>query len=135
MPPKTPAPRPTEGELVILQALWNSGPQSVREILHILQAARPTGYTTVLKTLQIMTGKGLVERDETVRPQIYRVRHSREHTQKHMLTDLLDRAFGGSVKTLVLQALSARKSSEAELKQIEQLLDSLEAGAAKGVAK
>ena len=135
MPLKTPAPRPTEGELVILQALWNSGPQSVREILHILQAARPTGYTTVLKTLQIMTGKGLVERDETVRPQIYRVRHSREHTQKHMLTDLLDRAFGGSVKTLVLQALSARKSSEAELKQIEQLLDSLEAGAAKGVAK
>lgn len=135
MPLKTPAPRPTEGELVILQALWNSGPQSVREILHILQAARPTGYTTVLKTLQIMTGKGLVERDETVRPQIYRVRHSREHTQKHMLTDLLDRAFGGSVKTLVLQALSARKSSEAELKQIEQLLDSLEADAAKGVAK
>ena len=135
MPLKTPAPRPTEGELVILQALWNSGPQSVREILHILQAARPTGYTTVLKTLQIMTGKDLVERDETVRPQIYRVRHSREHTQKHMLTDLLDRAFGGSVKTLVLQALSARKSSEAELKQIEQLLDSLEADAAKGVAK
>jgi predicted transcriptional regulator len=111
---------------VILQVLWNGGPLSVREILHVLQASKPTGYTTALKMLQIMTEKGLVDRDDSVRPQIYSARYSREHTQKKMLTDLLDRAFGGSVKTLVLQALSSRKSTPREMAEIEDLLDRLE---------
>jgi predicted transcriptional regulator len=121
-------PKPTEAELAILQTMWEGGPMSVREILHAMQATKATGYTTVLKTLQIMTEKGLVDRDETVRPQVYRPRNSREQTQKRMLTDLLDRAFGGSVKTLVLQALSSKKSSEAEMVEIEKLLDRLEKG-------
>jgi len=87
---------------------------------------RPTGYTTVLKMLQIMTEKGLVVRDESVRPQIYRPRLSRVQTQRRLLTDLLQRAFGGSVRELVLQALATRKSSPEELANIEELLDRLE---------
>ncbi|HEY1339465.1 MAG TPA: BlaI/MecI/CopY family transcriptional regulator [Bryobacteraceae bacterium] len=121
-------PRPTEGELTILQVLWERGPNTVREIQRILNETKPTGYTTVLKLLQIMTDKGLVERDDTVRPQIYRPRHSREHTQRRLLRDLLDRAFGGSVKSMVLQALAARKSSPEELQAIEKLLDKFEGG-------
>ena len=120
--------RPTEAELGILRVLWESGPGSVRDIQRILNEIRPTGYTTVLKTIQIMTEKGLVERDETVRPQIYRARHSQEQTQRQLVRDLLQRAFGGSVKTLVLQALSTKKSSPAELEEIEKLLDRIEGG-------
>ncbi len=85
------------------------------------------GYTTVLKMLQIMTEKGLVERDESVRPQIYRPRNTREHTQRQLVRDLLQRAFGGSVKALVLQALAGRKSSAEELAAMEELLDRFEA--------
>ena len=118
--------KPTEAELLILQVLWDGGPRSVRDILHILQASKPTGYTTALKMLQIMSEKGLVDRDDSVRPQIYRARYSRENTQKRMLTDLLDRAFGGSVKALVLQALSSKKSTPEELADIERLLDRLD---------
>jgi predicted transcriptional regulator len=120
--------RPTEAELAILQVLWERGPLSVRAIQHILNEAKPTGYTTVLKMLQIMTEKGLVDRDEKVRPQIYRARYSQEHTQRRLLGDLLQRAFGGSVKSLVLQALATRKSRPEELEAIEKLLDRIEGG-------
>src|SRR5215468_8569264 len=107
--------RPTKLELAILKVLWEAGPRSVREIQGIFNESKPTGYTTVLKLLQIMTEKGLVARDETCRPQIYRARYSREQTQRQLLRDLLQRAFGGSVRTLVLQALETRKSSPHEL--------------------
>jgi predicted transcriptional regulator len=119
-------PKPTAGELEILQVLWESGPRSVREIQRSLNQIKPTGYTTVLKLLQIMTEKGLVTRDEKQRPQIYRARYRREHTQRQMLHDLVQRAFGGSVKALVLQALAGRKSSREELEEIEKLLDRME---------
>jgi len=122
-------PRPTEAELTILRVLWDHGPLSVRDVLRWLNEAKPTGYTTVLKMLQIMTEKGLVDRDETRRPQIYRARHTREHTQQQLVTNLLDRAFGGSVRTLVLQALTAKKSSPEELEAMEKLLDRFERGA------
>lgn len=118
--------RPTAAELEILGVLWEHGPRSVREILRILNETKTTGYTTVLKLLQIMTGKGLVNRDETQRPQIYRARYAREHTQRQLLHDLVQRAFGGSVKVLVLQALASRKSSPEELEEIEKLLDRME---------
>jgi len=118
--------RPTEAELSILRVLWENGPASVRDIQRVLNELRPTGYTTVLKTIQIMTDKGLVDRDESVRPQIYRARHSQEQTQRQLVRDLVQRAFGGSVKSLVLQALSTKKSSAAELEQIEKLLDRIE---------
>jgi predicted transcriptional regulator len=120
--------RPTKLELAILRVLWEKGPQSVREILAVLNASKPTGYTTVLKMLQIMTEKGLVERDETVRPQIYRSRYSQQETQQHLVTDLIQRAFDGSVKSLVMQALSTKKSSAKDLEAIEKLLDRIEGG-------
>jgi len=121
--------RPTEAELTILRVLWDHGPHSVREVQRLMNESKPTGYTTVLKMLQIMTEKGLVDRDETCRPQIYRARHTREHTQQQLLTNLLDRAFGGSVRTLVLQALAAKKSSAEELEAMEKRLDRFERGA------
>jgi BlaI family penicillinase repressor len=118
--------RPTEGELSILRVLWEGGPQSVRGIQRVLDRKKPTGYTTVLKLMQIMTEKGLVARDESQRPQIYRARYSQQHTQRQLLRNLLDRAFGGSVKALVMQALAAKKSSREELEAMEKLLDRFE---------
>ena len=120
--------RPTEGELAILRVLWDGGPRSVREIQRVLNQTRPTGYTTVLKLIQIMTEKGLVERDERVRPQIYHAAYSQEQTQRQLVRDLLERAFGGSVRTMVLQALAAKKSSPEELEEMERLLDKFEGG-------
>src|SRR5438874_1790814 len=120
--------RPTKLELAILKVLWEAGPRSVREIHKILDEGKPTGYTTVLKMLQIMTEKGLVERDESVRPQIYRARYSQQQTQRHLVSDLLQRAFGGSVKALVMQALASKKSSAKDLDAIEKLLDRIEGG-------
>jgi predicted transcriptional regulator len=120
--------RPTKAELSILQVLWEQGPGSVREIQARLSAIRETGYTTALKMLQIMTEKGLVERDESVRPQIYRAKFSQEKTQKQLLHDLVQRAFGGSIKALVMQAISTKKSSPEDLEAIEKLLDRFEGG-------
>jgi len=122
----SPKRRPTEAELTILQVLWEGGARSVRDIQRILNETRPTGYTTVLKLLQIMTGKGLVDRDDSQRPQLFTARYSREHTQRQLLRDLLDRAFGGSVKALVLQALASKRSSVEELEAMEKLLDQVE---------
>jgi len=121
-------PRPTDGELSILRVLWEQGSGSVRAVQKALDAIKPTGYTTVLKLMQIMTEKGLVSRDETVRPQIYKARQSQEQTQQSLVNDLLQRAFGGSVRSMVLQALASKKSSPAELQEIEKLLNRLERG-------
>ena len=121
--------RPTKLELAILRVLWDAGPQSVREIQAVLNAAKPTGYTTVLKMLQIMTEKGLVERDETVRPQIYRPQYSQDRTQRQLLRDFIQRAYGGSVKSLVMHALATKKSSPQDLDAIEKLLARFEGGA------
>jgi predicted transcriptional regulator len=119
-------PNPTPGELEILRVLWEVGPRSVREIQTLLNEVKPTGYTTVLKLVQIMTEKGLVTRDENQRPQIYNARYPREHTQRQLLHDLAQRAFGGSVKALVLQALAGRRSSREELEEMEKLLDRMQ---------
>jgi len=120
--------KPTKLELTILRAMWQCGPGTVREIQDTLNETRPTGYTTVLKMLQIMTEKGLVERDESVRPQVFRARYSEEKTQQHLLRDLIQRAFNGSVKSLVMQALATKKASGKDLEAIEKLLDTLEGG-------
>jgi predicted transcriptional regulator len=94
----------------------------------VLNAGRDDGpgYTTVLKTMQIMMGKGLVERDETQRPQVYRPADRQHETQRRLLRDLVNRAFGGSHRQLVLQALADRKATPAELQAIEALLDRME---------
>jgi predicted transcriptional regulator len=122
----TKRPGPTKAELQILRVLWRAGALSVRDVQRVLNESKPTGYTTVLKTMQIMTDKGLVERDETVRPQIYRARHSQTRTQKQLLADLIDRVYGGSVKALVLHAIGRRKPSPEDLEAIEKLLDRFE---------
>ena len=121
-------PRPTKAELHILRVLWKEGPLSVRDVHNILNASRPGGYTSVLKTMQIMLEKGLVARDDSQRPQIYRARYSEERTQKELLADLVQRVYNGSVKALVLHALGTRKPSAEDLETIERLLDRYERG-------
>jgi predicted transcriptional regulator len=121
-------PRPTPAELEILRVLWQQGPSTVREVQERLEAERPTGYTTVLKLLQIMTDKGLVGRDESARAHVYAASAPEAQTQKQLVRDLVDRAFGGSASQLVLHALSGRKASPEELSRIRELLDQLEGG-------
>jgi BlaI family transcriptional regulator, penicillinase repressor len=124
----TTPPRPTPAELEILRVLWDRGPSTVRGVQERLEQARPTGYTTVLKLLQIMADKGLVRRDETARAHVYAPRAPEQKTQQQLVRDLLDRAFGGSASALVMQALSGRKTSREERARIRELLDRLEGG-------
>jgi predicted transcriptional regulator len=121
-------PRPTDAELAILAVLWERGPSTVRDVHDALSSSQATGYTTVLKMLQIMTDKGLVVRDESQRAHIYEARLSEQRTQRQLLTDLVDRAFGGSQTKLVMQALTGRKASADEISEIRALLDELEGG-------
>lgn len=118
--------RPTKLELSILNVLWQKGPATVREIHAIVNESKPTAVNTVLRMLQIMTEKNLVTRDDTVRPQIYRPRYSQQQTQTHLVKDLIQRAFEGSVKELVMRALSTRKPSAKTLKAMEKLLEEFE---------
>lgn len=118
--------RPTAGELAILHVLWTRGPSTVREVHEQLSAERPTGYTTVLKLLQIMAEKDLVRRDEKKRAHVYRARIPREQTQAQIVGDLVDRVFGGSASRLVMQALSNKRASATELAEIRRTLDEME---------
>jgi BlaI family penicillinase repressor len=121
-------PRPTEAELEILGVLWRRGGSTVREVHEELARGRPLGYTTVLKLLQIMAEKGLVRRDESERAHVYAASTPAEQTQRQILGDLLERAFGGSAERLVQQALSSRKASPEEIARIREFLDELERG-------
>ena len=123
---RTAAPHPTASELEILQVIWQRGPSTVREVYRILARDRDVGYSTVLKFMQIMTEKGTLVRDESVRPQIYRAAKPQQQVQKGIVQDLIDRAFGGSPVTLVMQALSDGKANADERQQIRELLDSLD---------
>ena len=119
-----PPPRPTDAELAILRVLWERGPSTVRQVHEALSTReRPTAYTTALKLLQIMTDKGLVRRDETERTHVYHARLSEEQTQRQLVRDLLDRAFGGSASKLVMQALAARRTTPEELVEIRKLIE------------
>ena len=119
-------PRPTDAELAILRVLWQRGPSTVRDVHEELNRDGATGYTTILKLLQIMTEKGHVVRDEAQRAHIYEARYSEQKTQRQLLSDLADRAFGGSAAKLVMQALSGRKATAEELGAIREFLDRLE---------
>lgn len=121
-------PRPTDSELGILRVLWRRGPSTVREVHEALREASggESGYTTTLKLMQIMTDKGLVVRDETQRAHVYAARASEQRTQRQLVSDLLERAFGGSPAQLAMQALSTKRTSPEELSQLRALLDSLE---------
>ena len=119
-------PRPTDAELAILRVLWERGPSTVRDVTVALQKERGTGYTTALKLMQIMTEKGLVQRNDSQRTHVYEAVAAAEVTQKQLVTDLLERAFGGSAQQLVMQALSSKKASSAELVEIRKLIDEMQ---------
>jgi BlaI family transcriptional regulator, penicillinase repressor len=121
-------PKPTDAELAILRALWRTGPATVRSVHEELSQTQETGYTTVLKLLQIMIEKGLVRRDEANRSHVYESAFTEQQVQRRLVGHLLERAFGGSAQKLVMQALSAKKSSPEELAEIRRLLDELEGG-------
>ena len=116
-------PKPTDGELAILSVLWSLGPSTVRQVHEKLLRERDLGYTTVLKMLQVMTEKRLVVRDETERTHVYAPAQSQTQTQRTLVEDLLGRAFNGSALKLMVQALSASKTSPEELAEIRTLLD------------
>ena len=124
--PEGDRPQPTNAELEILRVLWDRGPSTVREVFDELKRAKPVGYTTVLKFMQLMADKGLVRRNEQQRAHIYESMVPRESTQRQLVGDLLDRAFGGSAMQMVMQALSAKRATPAEIEQIRQLLDEYE---------
>src|SRR6478672_12094068 len=119
-------PQPTNSELEILRVLWDRGPSTVREVFDELKRAKPVGYTTVLKFMQLMADKGLVRRNEQQRAHIYESMVPRESTQRQLVGDLLDRAFGGSAMQMVMQALSAKRATSAEIAQIRRMLDRYE---------
>jgi predicted transcriptional regulator len=119
---RRPATRPTDAELDILRVLWARGACTVREVHDVLSEGRDFAYTTTLKLLQVMTGKGVTVREEHGRVHLYRARQPQDETQKHLVRDLVDRAFGGSSARLVVQALAAKPASSEELREIRRLL-------------
>ena len=118
--------RPTTAELEILSVLWDLGPATVREVHDIIDKRKPTAYTTVLKLMQIMDEKGLVERDRRAKAHIYRPQHAQDETQKTLVADLLDRAFRGSALRLVQHVLETKPASEQELIEIRKLIKAAE---------
>ena len=121
-------PKPTNSEVTILKVLWRDGPSTVRHIREALESERgtPVGHTTALKLVQIMCDKGLLDRDDRGRPQVFRPRIPEQETQRQIVNDLLTRVFGGSAKKLVLQLLGIKRASDKEIREVEELLDRLE---------
>lgn len=120
--PRHPSSGPTDVELQILGVLWERGPSTVRQVHEALAAERETGYSTTLKMIQVMRDKGLVTRDESVRPQLYQAAESKRQTQLGLLDGLAQKAFGGSAKKLVQQMVSAGRVSVEELAEIQRLI-------------
>ena len=120
--------KPTGAELEILTVLWSRGPSTVRDVHEIVASRKPAQYTTVLKQLQVMAGKGLVRRDESERSHVYEASRPMEWTQRQLAGDLLQRAFNNSSSGLVMGALSARKTSKRELAELRRMLDEYEKG-------
>ena len=118
--------RPTEAELTILNVLWDEGPSTVRRVCERLDEVKPTGYTTVLKLLQIMTEKGLVTRDESQRSHVYSSHEAADSMRRSLMRDFVERVFQGSSHQLVMQALSDKKASPEELAEIRAMLEASE---------
>jgi BlaI family transcriptional regulator, penicillinase repressor len=116
-------PRPTNAELEILTVLWSIGPSTVRGVYDVIRRRHSAQYSTILKFMQIMAEKGLVRRDEKQRAHIYEAAKPREWTQRQLAGDLLERAFSGSAKALLIGALSARKATKSELAELREMLD------------
>jgi BlaI family transcriptional regulator, penicillinase repressor len=116
-------PRPTEGELELLGILWDRGPSTVRDVHDQISRRRPLGYTSVLKLLQIMTDKGLVEREESGKAHIYRPVATQNETQNQLLRDISERLFAGSAAQLALHALALEPVNDQELEALRHLID------------
>ena len=119
-------PKPTAGELEILRVLWRHGPSTVHQIQPELKRGNRVGYTTVLKLLQIMFEKGLVRRDESTRPHVFRAAVAEAQVKRRLVAELLDQAFEGSSMNLVMQALSAKPATPEEVRKLRRLLDEIE---------
>ena len=122
-----PAVKPTATELDILRILWARGPSTVREVHEALSAERPIGYTGALKFLQIMTGKGLVDRDDRERAHVYAAARSAEDTKRQVAGELMRKLFGGSASELVLHALADQPANREDIAEIRRMLDAYEA--------
>ena len=123
---RTKTPKPTDAELAILRVLWERGPSTVREVHEALRPTHETGYTTILKLMQIMVEKDLLSRDERDRAHVYHARFSSDVTQRQLVDDLLARAFDGSPSQLVMRVLSSKSATQGELLEIRRMLDTLE---------
>jgi predicted transcriptional regulator len=118
--------KPTTTELEILRVLWERGPSTVRDVYEVMAQSKPIGYTTVLKIMQIMTQKGTVARNEDSKAHVYKARQPEENTKRPLAGDLLQRAFAGSASQLMMHALAGKKTSQAEIAEIRELLDEYE---------
>ena len=121
-------PKPTAGELEILNALWRNGPSTVNQVQALLARGDRVAYTTVLKQLQIMFEKGLVKRDDSSRPHVFRAAVGEAQVKRRVIADVLDQVFEGSAMSLVMQALSVKPATPAELRKLRELLDEIEGG-------
>lgn len=121
----TEPPRPTSAELSILRVLWDLGPATARDIHERLSKGEDLAYTSVLKTLQIMFAKGLVKRDDRQRSHVYRAARPAEQTQRGLVKDLIDKAFGGSAAALAVRALSSHRVTKAELEEVKRFLEAM----------
>jgi len=113
----------TQAELEILSVIWERDTATVREVFEVINAQKPTGYTTVLKQLQLMDEKGLVERDKTNRAHVYRAKTKQNETGRQMLSDVLQKVFGGSALKLVQQVLETETTTAQELKEIRRMIE------------
>lgn len=120
--------KPTSAELEILRVLWARGASTVREVHEALSEKKSLGYTSVLKLLQIMTGKGTVRRNETQRAHVYEACLPAEQTKRQIAGDVLQRVFEGSASQLMMHALAGRKASALEINELRRLLDQYEKG-------
>ncbi len=128
--PRQASSQPTEVELQLLRILWELGPSTVREV-HIRRTeddGRDAGYATSVKMLAVMHEKGLVKRDDSIRPLKYRAAKSQKSTQKRLADDLIQKVYDGSAKSLVMQVLSSKRASQEDLDEIRQLIEKLEEG-------
>ncbi len=118
--------KPTTAELEILDVLWEREQATVREVHEAINLRKSTAYTTALKLMQIMTEKGLVERDDSSKAHIYKAKQPQEQTQKNLVSDLLEKAFRGSALKLVQHVLETKPTSAEELKEIRKLISEAE---------
>jgi predicted transcriptional regulator len=128
MRPRKTHSRPTDAEIEILNILWKTGPATVRFVHERISETKPSQYTTTLKLMQIMVAKGQLHRDESERSHVYVAAIPREHAQQQMATDLMERAFAGSLRSLVMGALGGRRATKKELAELRALIEEHESG-------